>query len=45
MVRETGWVYMRAARVSRLVQEMFGALERTLPRLKLSVPSDTLRRR
>jgi DNA-binding transcriptional LysR family regulator len=38
MVRETGWVYMRAPRVPRLVQEMFEALERTLPRLKLAPP-------
>ncbi len=43
MVRETGWVYMRAARVPRLVQQMFEALERTLPRLKLAPP--TRRRR
>jgi DNA-binding transcriptional LysR family regulator len=38
MVRETGWVYMRAARVPRLVQEMFASLQRTLPRLKLAPP-------
>lgn len=38
MVRETGWVYMRAARVPRLVQEMFGSLQRTLPRLRLAPP-------
>jgi len=38
MVRETGWVYMRAPRVPRLVQQMFDALERTLPRLKLAPP-------
>ena len=31
MVRETGWVYMRAARVPRLVQQMFETLTRTLP--------------
>ena len=36
MVRETGWVYMRAQRVPRLVQQMFDALQRTLPRLKLA---------
>jgi DNA-binding transcriptional LysR family regulator len=36
MVRETGWVYVRAPRVPRLVQQMFEALERTLPRLKLN---------
>jgi DNA-binding transcriptional LysR family regulator len=39
MVRETGWVYMRAARVPRLVRHMFEALERTLPRLKLAPPA------
>jgi DNA-binding transcriptional LysR family regulator len=38
MVRETGWVYMRAARVPRLVQEMFESLQRTLPRLRLAPP-------
>jgi DNA-binding transcriptional LysR family regulator len=38
MVRETGWVYVRSARVPRLVQQMFEALERTLPRLKLAPP-------
>ena len=42
MVRETGWVYIRAPRVPRLVQQMFEALERTLPRLKLSGPSRRL---
>ncbi|MGH8567000.1 MAG: LysR substrate-binding domain-containing protein, partial [Gammaproteobacteria bacterium] len=39
MVRETGWVYMRAPRVPRLVQQMFDALQRTLPRLKLAPPA------
>jgi DNA-binding transcriptional LysR family regulator len=38
LVRETGWVYVRAARVPRLVQHMFDALQRTLPRLKLAPP-------
>jgi DNA-binding transcriptional LysR family regulator len=38
MVRETGWVYMRATRVPRVVQQMFEALQRTLPRLKLAPP-------
>ena len=38
IVRETGWVYIRGARVPRLVQQMFEALERTLPRLKLAPP-------
>jgi DNA-binding transcriptional LysR family regulator len=36
LVRETGWVYVRSQRVPRLVQQMFDALERTLPRLKLA---------
>ncbi len=36
LVRETGWVYVRAARVPRLVQQIFDALQRTLPRLKLA---------
>jgi DNA-binding transcriptional LysR family regulator len=39
LVRETGWVYLRAARVPRLVQQMFDALNRTLPRLKLAPPA------
>ncbi len=43
MVRETGWVYMRAARVPRLVQQMFEALERTVPRLKLAPPARSRR--
>jgi len=38
IIRETGWVYIRGARVPRLVQQMFEALERTLPRLKLAPP-------
>lgn len=42
LVRETGWVYVRAARVPRLVQHMFDALERTLPRLKLAPPARKL---
>lgn len=36
LVRETGWVYVRGQRVPRLVQQMFDALKRTLPRLKLA---------
>jgi DNA-binding transcriptional LysR family regulator len=43
LVRETGWVYVRAARVPRLVQHMFDALERTLPRLKLAPPARKLK--
>jgi DNA-binding transcriptional LysR family regulator len=38
MVRETGWVYVRGARVPRIVQAMFEALKRTMPRLKLAPP-------
>jgi DNA-binding transcriptional LysR family regulator len=38
LVRETGWVYMRGARVPRVVQQMFEALRRTMPRLKLAPP-------
>jgi DNA-binding transcriptional LysR family regulator len=37
MVRETGWVYVRTPRVPRLVREMFAALQRTLPKLKLEL--------
>jgi DNA-binding transcriptional LysR family regulator len=36
MVRETGWVYVRSPRVPRLVQQMFEALDRTMPRLRLT---------
>jgi DNA-binding transcriptional LysR family regulator len=38
MVRETGWVYIRGTRVPRIVQHMFDALKRTMPRLKLAPP-------
>ena len=38
MVRETGWVYVKGARVPRIVQEMFDALRRTMPKLKLAPP-------
>ncbi len=38
LVRETGWVYVRAVRVPRTVQELFDALGRTLPRFKLAPP-------
>jgi hypothetical protein len=38
MVRETGWVYVRGARVPRKVQHMFEALRRTTPRMKLAPP-------
>lgn len=39
LVRETGWVYLRTARVPRAVQQMFEALQRTMPRLKLAPPA------
>jgi DNA-binding transcriptional LysR family regulator len=45
LVRETGWVYVRGARVPRLVQQMFTALERTLPRLQLALPRGQARAR
>jgi DNA-binding transcriptional LysR family regulator len=38
MVRETGWVYRRGTRVPRVVQQMFEALRRTMPRLRLAPP-------
>ncbi len=38
LVRETGWVYVRTARVPRTVQELFETLRLTLPRLKLAPP-------
>jgi DNA-binding transcriptional LysR family regulator len=38
MVRETGWVTLRGQRVPRVVQQMFDALNRTLPRLRLAPP-------
>lgn len=36
LVRETGWVYPRSQRVPRMVQEMMQALDRLLPKLRLS---------
>jgi DNA-binding transcriptional LysR family regulator len=36
LVRETGWVHLRLARVPRAVQEMMRTLERVRPKLKLS---------
>lgn len=38
MVRETGWVYIRGTRVPRVVQHIFDALKRTVPRLRLAPP-------
>ena len=36
LVRDTGWVYQRSNRVPRIIEEMFRAFDRILPRLKLS---------
>lgn len=36
LVRETGWVHLRANRVPRIVQEMKETLSRILPRLRLA---------
>ena len=44
MVRETGWVYMRGARVPRVVQQMFEALKGTMPNLNLAPPGKVTRR-
>jgi DNA-binding transcriptional LysR family regulator len=38
MVRETGWVYVAGHRIPRVVQQMFDALHRTIPKLKLAPP-------
>jgi DNA-binding transcriptional LysR family regulator len=38
LVRETGWVYVRGARVPRVVQHLFDALKSTMPRLRLAPP-------
>ena len=38
MVRETGWVYVRGTRVPRIVQDVFDALRRTMPKLRLAPP-------
>lgn len=43
MMRETGWVYLRANRVPRMVEEMMHAFTRTLPKLKLA-PRPSMRR-
>jgi DNA-binding transcriptional LysR family regulator len=39
LVRETGWVYVRGARVPRIVQHAFDALRHVMPKLKLAPPS------
>lgn len=38
LVRETGWVYARANRVPRMIQELLGAFEQVQPRLRLAPP-------
>jgi DNA-binding transcriptional LysR family regulator len=43
LVRETGWVHLKTTRVPRAVQQMFEALQRTLPRLKLAPPAPARR--
>lgn len=37
LIRKTGWVYARANRVPRAVQEVLSAFERIRPKLKLSI--------
>jgi LysR family transcriptional regulator, low CO2-responsive transcriptional regulator len=39
LARQTGWVYQRSNRIPRMVEEMFKAFERILPRLHLSPPT------
>jgi len=41
LVRQTGWIYPRAHRVPRRVEEMFRAFEQIMPRLKLVPPGRT----
>lgn len=36
LLRQTGWVYQRSNRIPRIIEEMFRAYERILPRLTLS---------
>ncbi len=38
LIRETGWVYMRANRVPRAVQEVLASFERIKPRLRAAPP-------
>jgi DNA-binding transcriptional LysR family regulator len=44
MIRRTGWVYAKANRVPRAVQEVLSAFERVRPKLKLSVGGTRVRR-
>jgi DNA-binding transcriptional LysR family regulator len=41
MMRHTGWVYQRSNRIPRMLEELFRAYERTLPKLHLS-PGDRI---
>jgi DNA-binding transcriptional LysR family regulator len=36
LVRHTGWVYLRSSKVPRMMEEMFKAYQRILPKLNLS---------
>jgi hypothetical protein len=36
LVRQTGWVYQRSNKVPRMLDEMFKAYHRILPKLNLS---------
>jgi DNA-binding transcriptional LysR family regulator len=43
LVRETGWVHLRAERVPRMVQEMMDSLGHILPSLRLSPQANQIR--
>jgi len=43
LVRETGWVHLRAERVPRMVQEMMDSLGHVLPSLRLSPQPNQIR--
>jgi DNA-binding transcriptional LysR family regulator len=36
LVRQTGWVYPRTSRIPRMLQEMFGAFQQIMPKLKVA---------
>src|SRR5437763_2237830 len=44
LVRETGWVYARANRVPRVIQELLAGFETVRPKLRLSPPPRRRRR-
>jgi DNA-binding transcriptional LysR family regulator len=44
LIRRTGWVYAKANRVPRAVQEVLTSFERIRPRLKLSLSGSRLRK-